>query len=162
MDPAIISGGGFGQVFSFQAAQEIYYAKPLIYTPTALGRQTLLAFSEANKIYLLDALNGTQIAMRDLALEGESPFIVTDLPNCFDNAGLTVGITGTPVIDTTTDTVYFWAKSYLIPGQSGWEYGAYRFHAIDAATLAEKPGFPVNIQGTPGEYLALLMTKMPY
>lgn len=50
-----------------------------------------------------------------------------------------------------TDTVYFWAKSYLTPTGSGYQQGAYRFHAIDAVSLKERPGFPVNFQGTPGK-----------
>ncbi|KUJ17722.1 FAD/NAD(P)-binding domain-containing protein [Mollisia scopiformis] len=97
-------------------------------------------------IYVLDAVNGTLVASRDLSSEGEGPFMVSDLPSCND-IGQTIGITGTPIIDPTTDTIYFWAKSYLSPGQSGWQNGAYSFHAVDAATLKEKSGFPTNIQG---------------
>jgi hypothetical protein len=47
--------------------------------------------------------------------------------------------------------VYFWAKSY-IGTATGYQNGAYRFHAVDAATLKERSGFPVNIQGQPGKY----------
>lgn len=66
------------------------------------------------------------------------------------------GVTGTPVIDNTTDTIYFWAKSYLpgfgaSQGAFPWQNGAYRFHAIDAVTLKERPGFPTNIQGIPAD-----------
>jgi len=156
MDPAVISGGSFGQIWQYKAAipsggaQDQFYAKPLVYTPSSLGRQVVLAFSEANRMYILDAANGTLIAKRDLSLEGEGPFKVSDLPSCNDIGG-TVGITGTPVIDPSTDTVYFWAKSYLSSGQSGWQNGAYRFHAVDSATLAERPGFPTNIQGAMGK-----------
>ncbi|OCK77470.1 WSC-domain-containing protein [Lepidopterella palustris CBS 459.81] len=152
MDPNIITGGSFGQLWSFKAtipagaANDQFYAKPLVYTPSKLGRQVVLAFSEANRIYVIDAVNGTLIASRDLGLEGEGPFKVSDLPSCND-IGQTIGITGTPVIDPSTDTVYFWAKGYMQTGQSGWQNGAYRFHAVDASTLAEKPGFPTNIQG---------------
>ncbi|OCL10625.1 WSC-domain-containing protein [Glonium stellatum] len=152
MDPTVISGGSFGQMWQYKAAipsgspQDQFYAKLLVYTPSTLGRQIVLAFSEANRIYILDAVNGTLIAKRDLSLEGESPFQVADLPSCND-IGQNIGITGTPVIDPSTDTIYFWAKSYLSSGQRGWQNGAYRFHAIDAATLAERAGFPINIQG---------------
>lgn len=45
-----------------------------------------------------------------------------------------VGITGTPVIDPATDTVYFYAKSY--PGEERGVYnGAYWIHALDVNTL---------------------------
>ncbi|KAF2492456.1 WSC-domain-containing protein [Lophium mytilinum] len=157
MDPTVITGGSFGQLWQYKGvipsggAPDQFYAKPLVYTPTSLGgQQIVLAFSEANRIYAVDAVNGTLIAKRDLALEGEMPFKVTDLPSCNDIGGY-IGITGTPVIDPSTDTVYFWAKSYLPGGQTGYKNGAYRFHAIDAATLAERPGFPTNIQGYPAD-----------
>jgi hypothetical protein len=158
MDPAIIAGGSFGQIWQFKAnipstsPHDQFISKPLVYTPSSLGRQVVLAFSEANRIYVLDAVNGTLIASRDLGTEGEGPFTVADLGSCND-IGQNIGITGTPVIDPTTDTVYFWAKSYLSPGQSGWHYGAYRFHAVDAVTLRERPGFPTNLQGAIGEPL---------
>jgi outer membrane protein assembly factor BamB len=150
MDPAVLAGGTFGQIWSYTGVSESFYAKPLVYTPSSLGRQMVLAFSEGNKIYALDAINGTKIAYRDLALGGESPFKVSDLPSCNDIGG-TVGITGTPVIDPTTDTIYFWAKGYLSSGQTGYMNAAYRFHAVDAATLAERPGFPIGIQNLPGK-----------
>jgi len=157
MDPAIVSGGSFGQIWRYttpppaSGLPEQFYAKPLVYTPSSLGRQVVLAFSEQNKIYVLDAINGTLIASRDLSLEGEGPFQVADLGSCNDITD-TIGITATPVIDPATDTVYFWAKSYLQPGQRGVENGAYRFHAVDAATLAERPGFPTNLQGAQGKF----------
>lgn len=109
----------------------------------------MLSFSEQNRIYALDAVNGTLYATRDLGLEGEIPFLVSDLGQCNDISG-TIGVTGTPVIDPATDTVYFWAKSY-VGTVKGFQNGAYRFHAIDAVTLQERAGFPVSIQGTPGK-----------
>jgi hypothetical protein len=127
---------------------EQFYAKPLVYMPSRLGRQIVLVVSEQNRIYILDAVNGTLIASRDLNLEGETPFLVSDLGSCNDITG-TVGITGTPVIDPATDTAYFWAKSYNAAGVIGWKNGAYHFHAIDIVTLAERPGFPTNIEGMP-------------
>lgn len=104
-----------------------------------------------NKIYSLDAVNRTLYVTRDLSTGGEVPFLVTDLPGCYDITPL-IGITGTPVIDPSTDTIYFWAKSYISPIQAGkgWQNGTYRFHAVDAATLQEMPGFPVSLQDYPG------------
>lgn len=65
MDPNIITGGSFGQIWQFKpsiaagAAADQYYSKTLVYTPSNYGRQVVLAFSEANRIYVLDAQNGT-------------------------------------------------------------------------------------------------------
>ncbi len=157
MDPNVITSDSFGQLWRFAAPRassgfdEQFFAKPLVYTPTSTGRQLVLAFSEQNKIYALDAVNGTLISSRDLSKTGEPPFLVSDLGGCND-IGELVGITGTPVIDPTSDTVYFWAKSYSSPDQAGkgWMNGNYRFHAVDVVTLQEKPGFPINLQGHPG------------
>jgi hypothetical protein len=154
MDPAIIAGGSFGQIWQFIAptgGTEQFYAKPLVYTPLSTGWQVVLCFSEQNNIYVLDAVNGTLYNSRSLSSEGEPPFQVSDLGSCNDISG-TIGVTGTPVIDPTTDTVYFWAKSYGTASQSGWTNGVYRFHAIDAVTLKERPGFPINLQGTQGMF----------
>jgi hypothetical protein len=81
--------------------------------------------------------------------------MVSDLGSCNDISG-TVGITGTPVIDASTNTVYFWVKSYNAQGASGWQNGAYKFHAVDASTLVERDGFPTSIEGTPCEFLFCL------
>jgi hypothetical protein len=157
MDPAIISGGSFGQIWKYtgppgyKGQAEQFFAKPLVYTPTSLGRQIVLAFSEQNRIYALDAVNGTKIAYRDLAAENEPPFNVSDLGSCNDISG-TIGITGTPVIDPATDTVYFWTKGYKSSSVGGYQNGIYRFHAVDALTLVERPGFPTNIEGQPGKW----------
>jgi len=158
MDPAVIGGGSFGQIWKYttppatSGLQEQFYAKPLVYTPSSTGRQVVISVSEQNRIYILDAVNGTLLAYRDLALEGEIPFLVSDLGSCNDIAG-TIGVTGTPVIDPLTDTLYFWAKSYQKPTQTGFQNGAYRFHAVDTVTLVERPGFPTNIQGAIGTSL---------
>jgi hypothetical protein len=113
----------------------------------------VLVFSEKNRLYALDAINGTLLAYRDLGVEGEPPFQASDLSKpggvqCNDITD-TVGITGTPVIDPSTDTVYFWAKSYNSQGPGSWQNGAYYFHAVDVSTLLEKPGFPTTVEGMP-------------
>ena len=87
----------FGQIWRFttptdaSGLPEQFYAKPLVYTPSSTGRQVVLAFSEQNKIYVLDAVNGTLYASRDLGQEGEIPFLVSDLGGCNDT---TVGRLG--------------------------------------------------------------------
>ena len=56
-----------------------------------------------------------------------------------------VGITGTPVIDPVTNTLYVVSKSVVNPpGVSFFQ----RLHAINALTGAETGGSPVNIAGT--------------
>ena len=132
----------FGQLWHFTAPAssnslaEQFQATPLVYTPSSTGVQVVLALSTQNKIYSLGAVNGTLYASRDLSTGGEVTFLVTDLPECYDITPF-IGITGTPVVDPSTDTTYFWAKSYGSPSQAGlgWQNGTYRFHAVDAVTL---------------------------
>ena len=82
---------------------------------------------------------GREIVDRSL----EPPWKAADLA-CGDLAP-NVGITGTPVIDPSTNTAYFTTKTYA-SGTSG--PAASFFHALDLSTLAERPGFPVPIQGS--------------
>jgi Putative Ig domain len=54
------------------------------------------------------------------------------------------GVTGTPVIDPATDTLYVVSKSMNGAGTLFYQ----RLHAIDITTGAEKPGSPVTIAAT--------------
>src|SRR5262249_825088 len=69
-----------------------------------------------------------------------TPVPSSDMTGCVD---LTpeVGITGTPVIDQTTQTLYVVAKTKVS--------GAYsqQLHALDITTGAERPGSPVTLTG---------------
>ena len=56
-----------------------------------------------------------------------------------------IGITSTPVIDTSTNTIYAVAKTREISG--GTTNYVYRLHALDITTGHERPNSPVVIQG---------------
>lgn len=154
MDPVVIKSGSFGQLWRYNtpaytsgSGAEQFYAKPLVYTPGSYGRQIVLTFSEQNRLFALDAVNGTLISFRDMNDEGEGPFSVSEFDGDCNDISDTIGITGTPVIDASTETVYFWAKSYAAGTTSGLYNGAYRFHAVDAVTLEERSGYPVLLDG---------------
>jgi hypothetical protein len=136
--PARVSAPDFGQLFDTSIDGEVQ-AQPLV----ANGR--LLVVTETNTVYSLDPASGAIIAQRSLHV----PWKPADL-NCIPLEP-NVGIKGTPAVDTATNTAYFFAKTYA-SGSSG--PAAYWAHAVDLATLAERPGFPVQIQGnaanTPG------------
>jgi hypothetical protein len=131
LDPAIVGGGSFGRLFKTAlplSPGEQVLAQPLVY-----NGQVLVA-TEANDLYLLDAVTGAITASRALG----PAYDASGGLGCGDIKP-TVGITGTPVIDTSTGTAYFFSKSSA---------GDWTFHAVDAGTLAERAGFPVTISGT--------------
>jgi hypothetical protein len=88
----------------------VFYAKPLVYTPTGYASELVITVSNQNIVRIIDGLTGTLINSRTL----DAPFASVDT-NCGDIPN-TVGITGTPIIDPTTDTLYFFSKGY----KNGW------------------------------------------
>jgi len=129
LSPGVVGASTFGQLFSTAVAGQVY-AQPLY------SQGTLFVATESNDIYGLDAGTGAELWHRNLG----TPFDATVL-NCQDLVP-SIGITGTPVIDSATNTAYFFAKVGL-GAQS-----AYYAHAVDVATGVEKPNFPVKITGT--------------
>jgi Abnormal spindle-like microcephaly-assoc'd, ASPM-SPD-2-Hydin/PQQ-like domain len=133
LTPAIVSGGTFGQLFSAPVTGQVY-AQPLV------SNGTLFIATEDDNIYGLDPQTGAVQWSRNVG----TPWNPVDL-GCGDLVP-NVGITATPVIDPSgTGTAYFSAKTYAsgTSGPARWD-----LHAVDLATGQEKPGFPVQIQGT--------------
>jgi outer membrane protein assembly factor BamB len=137
LTPALLSGGGFKQVFKDSLQGQIY-AQPL----TANG--TLLVVTEDNWAYGVDPVTGAvrwekQFGVPvDASEEPGAPVKCTDLtPH--------VGITGTPVIDTEHNIAYFVSTLYTKEGaepESGWY-----MHAVELTSGKEVANFPVKIEG---------------
>jgi hypothetical protein len=132
LTPALVGSPQFGQLWSAPVNGQVY-AQPL-----GVG-STLFVATEKNWIYSLDQATGAVLAARQVE---PNDWQAADL-QCGD---LTpdVGITGTPVIDTATNTAYFFAKSYARVGGGA---AIWQAHAVDATTLVERCGFPVIISG---------------
>ena len=118
---------------SFQAhVSGKVYAQPLYWHPPGTEKAILLVATEDNIVYALDAENGKEIWSRSL---GRSiPLSALDCGNLDP-----VGITGTPVIDEPTQTVYLEAGIYDSSGPH---------HRVFALTLKDGsplPGWPVDI-----------------
>ena len=90
----------------------MFYAKPLVYTPNGATDELVILVSNQNIVRVLDGSSGQLVQSRTL----EPPFASTD-SSCGDIPN-TVGITGTPIIDSSTDIMYFFSKGY-INGQAG-------------------------------------------
>ncbi|KAI9366181.1 hypothetical protein DFJ73DRAFT_164619 [Zopfochytrium polystomum] len=155
IDPQDLTAGAFGLLTTFSLpplgpAKIVgdIYATPLLYSPKAdLLSQIIFVATEQNNVYTLNATTGTVIAKKHLT---DAFDFSKDGFWCDDIVGF-AGISGTPVIDSDTGTVYLWTKTY-IPGKTGYENARYLFHALDVMTLSERPGYPVDqLQGRVAE-----------
>jgi hypothetical protein len=111
MDPNVITGGKF--VLSWKKiynTNEVFYAKPLVYTPAGAQNEQVITVSNQNIVRIIDGVTGALIRSRTL----DPPFQSVD-SNCADIPN-TIGITGTPIIDSATEIMYFYSKGY----KGGW------------------------------------------
>ncbi len=152
---ANVSGGNFGLIFSRQLDDQVY-AQPLIISNLSIGGGThnvVIVATVNNSVYAFDADDssktnpywqvnltytpGTYRAIRNSDMTGACG------GNYKDFSG-NMGIVGTPVIDSTTNTIYVVARSVTQDGQTFVQY----LHALDIKTGAEKSGSPVYITAT--------------
>ena len=138
----------FGKKFT-RAVDGRIYAQPL-YVPNVNipGKGThnvVYVATENDSVYAFDAGGTPTTPLWHRAFTNPTKGITSvpcaDTPSCLV-MGLIVGITGTPVIDSTSKTLYVVAFTK--------ENGSYfqRLHALDITTGAEKFGGPVVIQAS--------------
>ena len=147
LTPANVNSSQFGKLFTL-AVDGWVYSQPLYLSGVAIGggsHNVLYVATEHDSLYAIDADSGVVYWQDSLITPGGTTVAsIADL-NC-DNIQPEVGITGTPVIDTSTGTIYVVAKSKV--GGSAVQY----LHAISVTTGAEKFGGPVKIQASvPGK-----------
>ncbi len=133
LSPSEVSSSDFGQLFSTAVDGQVY-GQPI----TAGG--TLVVATENDKVYGLDPATGSVHWTRDLG--NPWPASTTGCGDLTPN----IGVTSTPVYDPSTGTVYLVAKVNDGPDPA---HPHWYVHAVDAATGAERPGWPVAIQGAP-------------
>lgn len=119
------------------------YAKPLVWTPPNGANEYVISVTNLNTVRVMDGITGAVIYSRTL----DPPFTASD-SNCGDITNF-IGITGTPIIDTATDIMYFFSKGYKNQqaGPQGTIYGQYKMYAVKLPALTDVSGFPVIIQG---------------
>jgi hypothetical protein len=132
ISPQLLSGGSFGQMWSANVEGQVY-AQPL------LANGTLLVATEKNQVYGLDPSSGAAKWSKSLG----TPWNPADI-SCADLTP-SIGVTSTPVIDTSTGIAYMTHKTYAA-GTSG--PARWYMDAISMASGAEQPGFPVELAGT--------------
>jgi hypothetical protein len=143
LTPANVNSSQFGKLFAV-SVDGLVYAQPLYLWAVNIAGGThnvLYIATEHDSIYAIDADSGTVYAQASLIPSGGSTVSSSSDLGCTD---LTpeVGITGTPVIDPATATLYVVAKSKV--NGTIVQY----LHALSVTTLAEKFGGPVQIRAS--------------
>jgi uncharacterized protein YidB (DUF937 family) len=133
----------FGKLFSATVDGQVY-SQPLYLSGVSIAGGThnvLYVATEHDSVYAIDADSGTIYAQVSLISPGGTTVSgVADL-SCGDIEP-EVGISGTPVIDPASNTLYAVSKSKV--------NGTFvqQLHALSTLTLAEKLGSPVQIQAS--------------
>jgi uncharacterized protein (TIGR03437 family) len=149
LTPANVNAARFGKIFSHPVDGQIY-AQPL-YLPAVniRGRgihNVVFVATEHNSVYAFDAdsaVGPKRDALWRVNLTDPQETVVTpaDVMNCFTITP-ELGITGTPVIDPSTNTLYIVTmtkRDYLL---------FHRLHALDVTTGAERAGSPIVIEAS--------------
>jgi hypothetical protein len=143
LTPSNVNASTFGKLFSV-AVDGYVFAQPLYLSNVTISGGThnvVYVATEHDSLYAIDADNGTVYWHLSLIPAGGSTVnSITDL-NCTDLVP-EVGITGTPVIDSNSGTIYLVAKSKV--GGNIVQY----LHAIDVVKATEKFGAPIAIHAS--------------
>jgi hypothetical protein len=151
LTPANVNTTQFGKIRSYPVDGQVY-AQPLYMPEVTIqgkGRHNVVfVATEHNSVYAFDADSSAdvnnqplwQTSLTDAAMR-ETTVSAQDVMNC-PTIAPELGITGTPVIDPSTNTLYVVAltkRDTLF---------FHRLHALNIATGAERLGSPVLIEAT--------------
>jgi outer membrane protein assembly factor BamB len=119
------------------------YAQPLYLAGSGGGRDLVIVATEQNHVYAFDAATGGK-AFWDQSLGMPLPRsrLSTLRSGCGNIDPL--GITGTPIIDATTRTIYL--DAMIIANANA--TAQHQVFALDADTGTVKPGWPVDLNST--------------
>ena len=141
LTPSNVNASSFGQLFS-TAVDARVYAQPLYMSGVTIHsaqHNVVYAATENDTVYAIDGDTGAQLWNVSLLGSGETPANGNTIHSTIKPI---VGITGTPVIDASTGTLYVVAYSVTA---SGTYY--HRLHALDITDGTERYGAPVVING---------------
>jgi hypothetical protein len=148
LTPATVNPTKFGKVFSFPVDGEVY-AQPLyvpnVSVPGQGIRNVVYVATEHDTVYGFDADGRTTSPLwtRSLIPAGGTTFpLPSPELNCPDIIHPEVGVTGTPVIDPQSRTLY------VVGATKENNNFVQRLHALDIAIGAEKFGGPVVIRAS--------------
>jgi hypothetical protein len=158
--PSTVTAATFGKLFSCTVDGAVY-AQPLWMRGLSIGggiHNVIFVATQHDSAYAFDADASPCVTYWHVSLldtlhggtGGETPVTWNDVGNCFGDIYPEVGVTGTPVIDSGTKTIYLVSASESNPTSSGHCAGSsasfyHRLHALDLATGSEKFNAPVTI-----------------
>jgi hypothetical protein len=111
------------------------YAQPLYLDDGPGGRPTVIAVTESNNVYALDAVDGSVIWERNMG----DPVLDDDLV-CHGNID-PFGITGTPIIDLASRALFF--NAMITP--DGGTTKKHLIFSLNVDTGEINPGWPVDV-----------------
>jgi hypothetical protein len=150
----------FGKLFSCPVDGAVY-TQPLWVPGLTIGggsHNVLFVATQHDSLYAFDAdaspcVTYWQVKLLDTlhgGTTGEKPVVWNDVGYCYGDIYPEVGVTGTPVIDPSSNTIYMVSASEIPGVQSGncqLPPGSYfhRLHGLDITTGVEQPNSPVTI-----------------
>lgn len=150
----------FGKLFSC-AVDGAVYTQPLWVPSMSIGGGThnvIFVATQHDSLYAFDAdaspcVTYWHVSLIDTlhgGIAGENPVVWNEVGACYGDVYPEVGVTGTPVIDPTTNTIYLVSASEVggaggggCSGYSGTFY--HRLHALDLISGSEKFNGPTTI-----------------
>ena len=148
-----VNVNGFGKLFTRTVDGQIY-AQPLIVTDLAFPvigpRSAVIVATTRNMVYAFDAEDPEAchpfwaVNLDEL---GATPVPRSDYGGDYTDFTSEIGITSTPVIDRSAETIFVTAKSKKRDA-GGKPHYRYRLHALDLLTGADKHGGPLLVAET--------------
>ncbi|HEY1939122.1 MAG TPA: Ig-like domain-containing protein [Candidatus Angelobacter sp.] len=136
LNPSNVNASTFGKQFSYPVDGQVYAQPLFVSSLTNISSGThnvVFVATEHNSVYAFDAdgLSPNALWQKNLGPSVPSKTV--------EGVSVEKGITGTPVIDGTTDTLYVVAET---------QGGIFKLHALDLHDGSEKFGGPVQVTAT--------------
>jgi len=129
LTPGNVGSPSFGLLHKVSVDDQVD-AQPLFVPNVTISRHThdvVYVATEGNTIYAIDADSGAVLLSQNFG----PPVPYTSLPGACGNNGPNVGINSTPVIDTSSGTLY--VITYTLEGSQ-----TYTIHALSLSTLTDQ------------------------